>query len=754
MRLGKQLSKMKSRIAQRTASFTLLLFATMLPLTPAQAQVQRNFSNPSFELPLLTASNPATGCYKLVDSGLVPGWNTTHPVSTGSGDCLVPATTTGRLIELWRTNFNGVAARDALNFAELNAEVSSRIFQNVCLINGEPINWRFSHRGRGSATIRDVMDFNVGASVPVVRVGTTSTGAFNAPVLSQGSASAPASGGNGWVDYRGTFNYGGITGTTSQGFESISTGSGGNSIGNFLDDIRIELAPFVEFTQSSSSTPEGLSQNLPTLRVNGTVFTAFNVTVQITGGTATLGVDFTTPGNSPTLVVNVPAGSYDGSSAGSLFALPITVVQDSAVEGNETIILQVQPSSTATPQYLLNSSSTCGGPAQTIWVYTIVDDDSSISLTKNAAAPTAVAGQPTQFNVVYTLVVNNPTALAANYSLTDTPGLDSDVSILSASVTLNGGASSALAGSGPWILQPQWRVLAAGATDTYAVTVRININRGGSVGNDVCASPSAPGSGLHNSASAVLQGTPNATFTGSACSNTPTPVWVTLRKRLSARAIATDQVQIRLLSAGNPVATATTTGSASPSLASTALVVLPAGNTMQFDEAVKANGTGPDQAPTNYGTGLVCSNATAGSATILPGGPGTALATRRQWTEFTPVTGDDLDCEITNTPLTADLSISKSNSTGTVTAGGTTSYAIVVRNAGAAAASNAVVRDPATPGLSCTSNPTCSAAGGASCPASLAIASLQGTGLVIPSLPSGGAVTFNLTCTVTATGLP
>ena len=751
------MSQIKNRIALSTGSRLLLLLATMLPLVPAQAQVQRGFSNLSFEEPALQTP----GCRVYIADSQVPGWNTTHPAAAAEnvGGCVVPPgfAQTAPILELWRTPRNNasggsVNARSGVQIAELNAVVASRIFQNVCLINGERVDWRFSHRGRASASVRDLAEMKVGASSGVVIVGTTNNGAFDPPAALQGTVSAPVNvpGNATWVDYRGSFSYASSTGTTNIGFEALN----GTTSGNLLDDIQIELAPFVEFTQSSSSTPEGLSQNLPTLRVNGTVFTALNVTVQITGGTATLGVDFTTPGNSPTLVVNVPAGSYDGSSAGSLFALPITVVQDGAVEANETIILQVQPSSAATPQYLLNSSSTCGGPAQTTWVYTIVDDDSSISLTKNAAAPTAVAGQPTQFDVVYTLSVNNPTPLAANYSLTDTPGLDPDVSILSASFTLNGGASSALAGSGPWILQPQWRALAAGATDTYAVTVRININRGGSVGNDACASPSAPGSGLHNSASAVLQGTPNATFTGSACSNTPTPVWVTLRKRLIARAIATDQVQIRLLSAGNPVATATTTGSASPSLASTGLLVLPAGNTEQFEEAVKANGTGPDQAPTNYGTALVCSNATAGSATILPGGPGTALATRRQWTEFTPAAGDDLDCEITNTPLTADLSISKSNSTGTVTAGGTTTYAIVVRNDGAAAANSAVVRDPVTPGLSCTTNPTCSAAGGASCPASLAIASLQGAGLVIPNLPSGGVVTFNLTCTVTATGLP
>jgi len=117
-------------------------------------------------------------------------------------------------------------------------------------------------------------------------------------------------------------------------------------------------------------------------------------------------------------------------------------------------------------------------------------------------------------------------------------------------------------------------------------------------------------------------------------------------------------------------------------------------------------------------------------------------------------TGTPITCTWTNAGLVAELSITKSNSTGTLVAGGTTSYAIVVRNIGAVAANNAVVRDPVTPGMVCTSNPTCSATGGSSCPTSLAIASLQGAGLVIPSLPSGGAATFNLTCTVTATGFP
>ena len=603
-----------------------LALACMAPALPAFAQVQRSFLNPGFETPALTAANVANGCYRQLDEALVPGWATTHPSQAGSGDCTSPGASSGRLIELWRTNFQGVVAREASNYAEVNAEASSRMYQNVCLINGEQIGWRFSHRGRGSATVRDVLDYNVGAALPIVRVGTTSNGAFDAPITSQGSVNVPVSGGNGWVDYSGTFDYAGASGTSSLGFESISTGSGSNTVGNFLDNIQIDLRPFVEFIQPSSSTPESASNNRPTLRVNGTVFSAFDVTVLISGGTATLGSDYAASGT--TLTVTIPAGAYDGSSAASLFVLPITITQDLLVEGNETIQLQVQPSATSPAPYLLNSSSSCGAAAQTTWTYTIVDDDANISLTKNAAMPVAVAGQPTQFDVVYTLIVNNPTPLLpASYSLSDTPGLDPDVSIVSASFSRNGGAATALAGSGPWVLQPQWRILAAGGTDTYLLTVRININRGGSVANDACAAPSVAGSGLHNSASAVLLGLPsNTTFNASACRNTPTPVWATLRKQLVGRAVASDQVQVRLLSGGNLVASATTSGSTAPATASTGLVVLAVGNTLQFEESIKANGSGADQAPASYATQLACTNANAASSTVLPGGTAASTA--------------------------------------------------------------------------------------------------------------------------------
>ncbi len=749
------------RNARHRAVLPVLFIASLLPAGPAWAQVQRSFSDLSFEAPDLQTA----GCRVYIAASQVPGWDTTHPsaATENVGGCVVPAgfSQNAPIIEMWRTprdNGSGgtVNARSGRQVAELNAVVASRIFQRVCLINGEEVEWRFSHRGRGSATVPDVMRFGWGASGnTVVQVGTTNSGVFTAPVVSQGVIDGPlnAPGNNSWVDYRGRFIYGGATGVTGIGFEAI----GGTTSGNLLDDIQIELAPFVEFTQSSSSTPEGASNNRPTLRINGTAFSAFTVVVKVTGGTAILGTDYTTPGNSPTMTVNVPAGNYDGTSAASLIALPITVINDTLVESTESVQLEIEPSPTSPASYLRRSSMTCGAAGQIATTYSITDDDSQINVTKNVAAPVQVSGQPTRFDVAYTISVSNPGTLSANYSLVDAPGLDPDVTVLSAGVVRNGGGSTVLSGAGPWTLQPQWRALAGGATDTYVLTMRIEIRRGGSSANDACASPTATGLGLYNAANAILQNSAgNLSFVSDACSSTPTPVWVTLRKRLDGRAVATDQAQVRLLSAGIPVGTATTTGSGLPATATTGVVVVPAGNTMQFEEAIKAGGTGADQAPVNYGTSLACTNATAGSATAMPGGVGSLIGDARRWMEFTPAAGDDLDCLVINTASAADLSVAKTNTPAsgpldlandTVVSGTTRRYSIAVRNAGPMAANNAVLRDPPTVGMSCAAVSCGATTGGAACPSNPTVAALQSAaGLALPVLPANSGMTFTVDC--------
>lgn len=107
---------------------------------------------------------------------------------------------------------------------------------------------------------------------------------------------------------------------------------------------------------------------------------------------------------------------------------------------------------------------------------------------------------------------------------------------------------------------------------------------------------------------------------------------------------------------------------------------------------------------------------------------------------------------ITPTCVNATLTLVKTNGVLALVAGQTTSYTITVANEGPGAAGGTILKDPATPGLSCTANPTCTATAGAACPVSLAIGSLQSSGLNIPTLGAASSVTFVLTCGVTATG--
>lgn len=111
----------------------------------------------------------------------------------------------------------------------------------------------------------------------------------------------------------------------------------------------------------------------------------------------------------------------------------------------------------------------------------------------------------------------------------------------------------------------------------------------------------------------------------------------------------------------------------------------------------------------------------------------------------------------------AGLSVSKSSTpTGTISAGSTITYTITISNTGPAAANGSLLRDPAATGLSCSAVTCTSAlnpAPTACAPtfvtaASVTIGNLQGGGIPINSFPSSSTLTFQVTCGVSATGLP
>ncbi|MGN7515356.1 MAG: gliding motility-associated C-terminal domain-containing protein, partial [Allomuricauda sp.] len=176
----------------------------------------------------------------------------------------------------------------------------------------------------------------------------------------------------------------------------------------------------VEFSQATGSAAENVGNNLPTLFVTGTVTNTTSVTVTDAGtGTATSGTDyiFTSP-----QVVNIPAGTYDGT-AGSAIAIPtLSITDDADVEPNETIDLTL---GTAT------GDATLG--AQTTTTYTINNDDSATLTITNASV--AEDGG----NLVFAVTLNNAVVGGTDvaYTFTDVTATGGGTDYDSTGGTLN-----------------------------------------------------------------------------------------------------------------------------------------------------------------------------------------------------------------------------------------------------------------------------------------------------------------------------
>jgi hypothetical protein len=433
--------------------------------TVSHAQVQRSFINTGFEQPSLGN----TQCYGFVFDNNTPGWNTTETVTTQGGTCpIVVGGTTSGVIELWTTGYLGVASRDGKQFSELNAYNNSALYQTVCINNGETIQWALSHRGRsGVDKMTFVLSDTVAGLAPAVINTTALQGgiltastdtAGNGVIASCQSGSAVASlstctqavatvGTTKWVDYAGNFIWTGTSGVKQIGFGAISTAGGSKSVGNFLDAITLTLKPYVEFSNVITSaveslpTPPGLG-----LYVLGDVPSAIQVPINVIGGTATLGVDYTTPSGGATFNVVIPAGKY---LVRTFIPLGITVINDTINEISETTSFALAGTQTS-DLYTVSSTLNCGAVPVTLATHTIIDDDLQLDVVKNVGTPVQVAPSvagKVRFEVPYVITLkNNPLVPSPNVQIVDS--LDatfgaSNVVGLKAAPILTGGCSAA-----------------------------------------------------------------------------------------------------------------------------------------------------------------------------------------------------------------------------------------------------------------------------------------------------------------------
>lgn len=174
-----------------------------------------------------------------------------------------------------------------------------------------------------------------------------------------------------WNVNSGSVTYTGPSGLQRVQFNTTDPGS----LGNFLDGIQLFLRPFIQLSAASGSGLESIaSANIPALRITGQVNAAFTVTMTITGGTATRGTDYTTPGGGATFTVTIPAGTYVNGS----IPLGLTIIDDNLVEGNETITLSLGTG----PNHTIGHTTTCGSAAQSTASYTITTNDGRVTLRK------------------------------------------------------------------------------------------------------------------------------------------------------------------------------------------------------------------------------------------------------------------------------------------------------------------------------------------------------------------------------------
>ncbi len=175
--------------------------------------------NESFENPVI----PNNTWRPLLESA-VEGWLTTA---------------TDSRIEYWSDRFLGVPAFDGNQFAELNANQSSALYQNLCLTPGTVMAWSLRHRGRA------------GVDVMQVRIGADLTSATIQGTMSDDNDS--------WGYYSGFYTVPAGQTNTAFIFEAVSTATGNLSVGNLIDDVQITIA---DVPVCSDTDNDGIPDNL------------------------------------------------------------------------------------------------------------------------------------------------------------------------------------------------------------------------------------------------------------------------------------------------------------------------------------------------------------------------------------------------------------------------------------------------------------------------------------------------------------
>jgi uncharacterized repeat protein (TIGR01451 family) len=363
------------------------------PTTPNPLIPARIIANPGFEQPTVADGAGAA---------VLQGYSTTPPAAWQTTEDTTPYINS---LEYWR-GVNKAAGglstgpHSGQQHVELNASTNSAIYQDLCVLQGETVNWSLWHGARlgiktnGDQNSDDTNIMRVTISDPTAWVGKTppSTLLYSSPNLTTAFS-------QGWQQKTGIYSHSGISQRLRFAFNAIQgsqvSGTQSISYGNFLDDVSLGLAPVIDFLPTDAANGVNISTategnvGLPyylSLRVNGRLQSAATVTINVAGvraprsftvgaplqgSTAISGLSATTSGNS--IILTLPAGDYDPNNTANYIHVPIDF-GNITYQPNDNASFALTSATGGGSGNIIINSSTCSVPITTVPT-TIVEDD-------------------------------------------------------------------------------------------------------------------------------------------------------------------------------------------------------------------------------------------------------------------------------------------------------------------------------------------------------------------------------------------
>lgn len=382
-------------------------------LSESPTRIQRSFVNLGFEQ---FTTNPPTppesgwaskSPWAIYDQAQVIGWRSTAPKKSNTGAAL-----NYRGIEIWNEKRSGGTtskAKEGDYYAELNAHVASTLYQNICLLEDDEFSWSLWHMPRKATT--ETMQFQLSDMI-TDNGGSAEITPSNIQVVSTTIQSKTV---GSWQEHKSSTDVkaktylGGLAAKVKAfGFRALA---GGNE-GNFIDNLKINLKPAVEFIAESGAAYENDASAYQPIRfkivglVEGDLTVSFVIDNTNIVNPATYGVDYalferTAEGKYNPITITTSADgkqikfdykvkyntSLDYLRGVAVENLVVKLIDNDLIEGDKTIPFALDKVQQGKVKVM--GTEGCGNAPLSSFQYEVKDNDTDLSVTKtlNEASP-------------------------------------------------------------------------------------------------------------------------------------------------------------------------------------------------------------------------------------------------------------------------------------------------------------------------------------------------------------------------------